>query len=293
MKIAVASAILVLGFAVSPSVLSAQIRASELGSVSQTIDGTTIDIEYSRPMVRGRDNLFGGVVHWGEVWTPGANYSAKLEVDKKVWLNGVEVEPGDYSMWLVVEPGDSWRGFLDPRPRIFHTQRPDSAPGQIWFEAEVGEGPFFEGLTFHFAEVRPTGATLALNWGETVVNMDIRVQPSHPMTFAADRSGAFIGEYSMESQGQGLPPVQSTMEVSYQDGRLMGEMKPAIFGIYGEFVMMESMDSWFNPGWVDGAGAVWDVWPDITLEFEIEDGRAVSYEIRDDRDRLVAAGTRK
>ena len=53
-----------------PSLLSAQVRASEHGVVSQTVNGTTITIDYSRPVARGRDSLFGRVVHWGEVWTP-------------------------------------------------------------------------------------------------------------------------------------------------------------------------------------------------------------------------------
>ena len=50
----------------------AQIRASERGTVTQTVDGTTIKIDYSRPQARGRDNLYGGQIHWGEVWSPGA-----------------------------------------------------------------------------------------------------------------------------------------------------------------------------------------------------------------------------
>jgi hypothetical protein len=53
-----------------PAGLSAQMRASERGAVSQTIDGTVITIDYSRPQVRGRDSLFGGVEKWGAVWTP-------------------------------------------------------------------------------------------------------------------------------------------------------------------------------------------------------------------------------
>jgi len=48
-----------------PVALEAQIRASELGTVSQTIDGTVISVEYSRPRARGRASLFGTkAVRW-------------------------------------------------------------------------------------------------------------------------------------------------------------------------------------------------------------------------------------
>ena len=40
----------------------AQVKASEPASVSQTVDGTTITVVYSRPQARGRDSLFGGEV---------------------------------------------------------------------------------------------------------------------------------------------------------------------------------------------------------------------------------------
>lgn len=66
----------------------AQIRGSELGVIAQTIDGTTISVEYSRPQARGRDPVFGGIVHWGELWTPGANWATTVEVSKDVRLNG-------------------------------------------------------------------------------------------------------------------------------------------------------------------------------------------------------------
>ena len=37
----------------------AQVRASELATVSQTVDGTTLTIEYSRPKARGRTTSSG------------------------------------------------------------------------------------------------------------------------------------------------------------------------------------------------------------------------------------------
>ena len=56
-----------------PSAAPAQIRASERALLAQTIDGTTLTLDFARPRVRGRDSIFGGQVYWTEVWTPGAN----------------------------------------------------------------------------------------------------------------------------------------------------------------------------------------------------------------------------
>ena len=75
-----------------PCALPAQIRASELGTMTQTIDGTKITVEYSRPRSRGRDPLFGTkAVRWGETWTPGANWATTLELNKNVKIDGKPV----------------------------------------------------------------------------------------------------------------------------------------------------------------------------------------------------------
>lgn len=75
----VASAATLLGLAAlvgAPVPVSAQIRASERAMVSQTIDGTVVAVDYARPRARGRADLFGGVVKWGEVWISLPSISA-------------------------------------------------------------------------------------------------------------------------------------------------------------------------------------------------------------------------
>jgi len=90
------------------SPLSAQRKASERARTVQRINGTWITVDYSRPSARGRDNLLGGVVHWGEVWTPGANWATTLETDARIPLEGHPVPAGEYSVWLVLERDAPW-----------------------------------------------------------------------------------------------------------------------------------------------------------------------------------------
>jgi len=86
---------------VVPSVACAQIRASEHFTLTQKVSSTTITMEGDRPVARGR-TLFGdgGVVKWGEVWTPGANWATTIEVDRDVKVDGQPLPKGKYSLWL-------------------------------------------------------------------------------------------------------------------------------------------------------------------------------------------------
>src|SRR4051812_19764383 len=81
-------------------VAGAQIRASERGSVSQTVDGTLIAVNYGRAQARGRDSLFGKVVTRDEIWTPGANQSTTFEISRDVTVGGKPLPAGKYSMWM-------------------------------------------------------------------------------------------------------------------------------------------------------------------------------------------------
>lgn len=121
-----------------PSLASAQVMASERGSVSQTVDGTTITIEYSRPVARGR-TPFPDVVRYGRPWTPGANWATTLEVDKDVHINGNPLPKGKYSVWVI--PGaDEWTVTFNREARRFHTQKPNERDEQLASSPWAGTG---------------------------------------------------------------------------------------------------------------------------------------------------------
>jgi hypothetical protein len=147
------------GLLLLPGRSSAQIRASEMGSVTQTIDGTRITVAGSRPRARDRDRLFGHVVHWGEVWTPGANFATTLETSRAIKLNGHAIPQGKYSMWIVVRQTGDWTMMLDTVVQRYHTNRPDSIKVLVRFPLKVQEAPFTEMLTWSFPGVRADGGT--------------------------------------------------------------------------------------------------------------------------------------
>jgi predicted alpha/beta hydrolase len=153
----------------------AQAKKSERGSVGQTVAGTTITVEYSRPKARGR-SLFGGVVKWGEHWTPGADWATTVEVDHDVTVEGERLPKGKYGVWTVVQP-DQWTVGFHREWRRFHTNRPDSTDEALRLTVRPDSGPPVELLTFDFPEVDSTGATLRFRWGPVVVPLRIGLSP--------------------------------------------------------------------------------------------------------------------
>ena len=90
--------------------------------------------------------LFGTpAVHWGEVWTPGANNATSFDVNKDIKLNGHAVRKGTYSVWFVVKKNADWTMVLDPEVKRYHMNPPDSSSAQIRFPIKPEPGPFTGG----------------------------------------------------------------------------------------------------------------------------------------------------
>src|SRR5688500_7833273 len=212
-----------------PVPAGAQIRASELASMTQVIDGTRITVEYSRPRSRGRETIFGTkAVQWDEVWTPGANYATTFEVDKNVKVGGKPVAKGKYSVWLVVRKSGRWTFVLDPKHRQYHMAHPDSNASQIRIPVQPETVPFTDVLTWSMPALRIDGGTLAMQWERVRVPIDIQVQPSLVTTFPADKAVAYLGEYLFtEADSLGNPTTKTQIvTVTHEDGTLKARVTP-------------------------------------------------------------------
>jgi DUF2911 family protein len=283
-------AVLVVSLGGAPAV-SAQVRASELGSVSQVIDGTRISIEYSRPRARGRQDLFGGEVKWQEVWTPGANFATTLELSRNVKIEGHAVPKGKYSVWMVVRPGGDWTFVLDQRHRVYHMAHLDSTPAQIRFPVKALPAPFTEVLTWSFPENRASGATMVMSWGAIRVPVDVTVEPSYRIATPVADAAPYVGRY--EFRWGDMPDTAKSLEliVAYRDSMLTMRFEPTD-PYYEGAALIRIKEDWFIPGIFEN-GQFIDALRDMVLEFKVAAGKAVGFEVRGDADELWAKGVRK
>jgi hypothetical protein len=259
--------------------------------LSQTVDGTVISLDYARPRARGRDPLFGGVVHWDEVWTPGANWATTLEVNKDIRLDGHPLAKGKYSVWMKVGR-EQWTAIFDLRNHRFHTDPPDSTAEQVRFPVTPGTGPFTEALTWSFPDIRVDGGTLVLQWGTTRVAMDVRIEPSHKIDISRHEAAPYLGSYRFEWKQEGDTTKPSNITLVYQNNRLIANWDAPPFPEMASFVLIRIADNWFVFGQLD-QGEVYDVDPDWVFEFAVASGKATGFEIRGEGDKLMAIGTRQ
>jgi hypothetical protein len=264
---------------VLPVALFGQVRASERGSVSQTVDGTVITVDYARPVARGRDTLFGTVVHWGETWTPGANWATTLEVSRAVQLNGQPIPAGKYSMWMVPRADSAWTVLLSTKEKLFHTQKPDSASRFASFTVEPRSGPQTDVLTWSFPEVNGEGAALQLQWGTTLVPLRLSVGPSRPVARAGRALAPYLGTYRLRFEADsGGTPYEETVELFEQDGVLRARSSEPWPGMDPEFDLIPEGDGFASRFYQNGK--VYEEDRETLVVFRMERGRAVGFELR-------------
>lgn len=278
----------------------AQIFASERATLSQTISGTTITIDYSRPSVRGRDSIFGGEVEWDEVWTPGANEATTLSLTKPVRLNGLEIPAGTYSVWMQARPDSAWMLYLHPDTTLFHIPHP-SLDGMVHSIPVVrhlsSEGR--ETLTWDFQRIRATGAELQLRWADVVIPVEVKVEPGVETHVSPEVGLPYQGRWILKSEasdsaspeGEGGPQA---MRVRYdrEMRHLIGVFDGG--GEWGgwEFLLIPRAEGIFLLGFLmDGELA--ELSFDYFLEFTSEDGRPMSFVGRDKDDSIFWRGARE
>jgi hypothetical protein len=278
-----------------PLPLSAQIRASEIGSMSQTIDGTVIRVEYSRPRARGRDPLFGTkAVKWDETWTPGANWATTFDVNKPVKINGYQVAKGTYSVWMKVRENGMWTFILEPKSHLYHMEPPDSNAAQVRIPVKIESVSFTDVLTWSMPQLRIDGGTLEMRWERVRVPLDVSVEPSLVMTFPQGEAAGYVGDYRfVEADSTGKDGKVSAFTVLYENNTLKGRWTPDD-PYMKTFALIRIAPDTFTGGVYDESGKIYEVLkPDIVVEFKRQNGKVVSFTIRDAEDNLWGTGTRK
>jgi hypothetical protein len=159
---------------------------SPSAEIEQMVGLTDIQINYSRPGVKGR-TVFGedGLVPYGKVWRFGANAATKFAFDKDVVVGGQEMEAGEYAVlckpmakeWMLMfypyESG-SWGSYVDKDPAAKVSVKPEKSPVMV------------EQMRFTVDNITMTGADIVFAWDKTMVKIPVEVHTEKQVQASID-----------------------------------------------------------------------------------------------------------
>jgi len=148
--------------------------ASPASTIKQRVGITDIEINYSRPSLKGRQ-AFGQLVPLGEVWRTGANSATKIKFSTAVNFGGATIPAGHYELFTI--PGlQEWTVIIhqDSSQWGSYKYNPANDVARVKVTPAALSSPV-ESLTIEFASLRDESATLNLIWAQTVVPIKITV----------------------------------------------------------------------------------------------------------------------
>ncbi len=242
--------------------------------MTQVVNGTTITVDFARPVARGRDNLLGGVVHWGEVWTPGANWATTLEVDKPIILDGHHVEPGKYSLWLQPREAGPWRLSLNLDWRLYHDAPVRPEGFVLAFDVNPEQGAHMEALNWYVHSIDPRSAVLRMHWGSTFVPVRIETEEFTWSPLTAAERASYLGSFAFDTSDPTTGgPLEVTVSVLEENGRIVGRWGRT------PVALVPAGPAEFRIGFLRN-GALFDVGDEMTLRVLTEGGVSTGAELR-------------
>lgn len=147
--------------------------------------GKWIEVTYSRPMLRGRTDIFGKGADYGKtvsdgspVWRTGANQTTRLTTEVPLMIGGKRIEPGSYAVFTELKEG-AWTLILSKQPtqdkydpndktKIWGSYGYDSKYDVVRVPMKmVTPSVTVDQFTIAFVDMTDTGGKLAMVWEKT------------------------------------------------------------------------------------------------------------------------------
>jgi len=148
--------------------------ASPPCTLKQRVGLTDVEINYSRPGVKGRE-IFGSMIPYGKVWRTGANAATKLTFSTDVKLNGHEIPAGSYAL-VTIPDKDEWTVIINKGSDQWGTYKYDEKNDLVRFKVKpINIGYSLETLTIDVENIKDESADIRLVWDKTKIPLKLEV----------------------------------------------------------------------------------------------------------------------
>jgi len=173
--------------------VSGQWATAKPGDTPRYRDGKWIVVDYGRPILRGRTDIFGEGAEYGKkvndgspVWRAGANQTTRFRTEAPLVFAGKTLPAGEYSLFVDLKPG-AWTLVFSSQPH--QTKYDPNNKTETWgstgydpkfdvlrvpMQTTVG-GTSWDQFTIAFIDMTQNSGTLAMAWEKTVAKVAFSV----------------------------------------------------------------------------------------------------------------------
>ena len=155
--------------------------------------GKWIDVTYSRPMLRQRENIFGAGAEYGQtvlagapVWRVGANQSTRFKSEVPLKFGDKTLPAGEYSLYVDLKEG-AWTLIFSnwPAQEKYDPDNKEALWGAYGYTPDKDalrvpmkmdtNSVSVDQLTIEFVDVKKSSGTLAIAWDKTIASAPFTV----------------------------------------------------------------------------------------------------------------------
>jgi hypothetical protein len=164
------------------------------GAEREYTGGAWVTVDYGRPILRGRENIFGAGATYGQtvnagapLWRAGANETTRLTTQATLVIGGTSIAPGVYNVlvdlkegaWTLVLSTQPIQAAFDPNEKVLLSGATNYNPKYDVVRAPMQMSALdaaVEQFTIGFVNVQATRGTLYMAWERTVAMVDFTVK---------------------------------------------------------------------------------------------------------------------
>ncbi|NOT25974.1 MAG: DUF2911 domain-containing protein [Acidobacteria bacterium] len=150
------------------------------------VNGQWITVDYGRPILRGRQNIFGSGADYGKIanpdapiWRAGANDSTQLATQASLTIGGTTLRPGVYNVlvdlkaagWTLVMSTQPLQPKYNPNEKVLMYGAYNYDPKHDVLRVQMRMSTLdmsLEQLTIGFSDVRKDGGSFFIAWDKTM-----------------------------------------------------------------------------------------------------------------------------
>ncbi|TSD63431.1 DUF2911 domain-containing protein [Inquilinus sp. KBS0705] len=151
------------------TIASAQAKKVESprDSISTTINGAKISINYGSPSVKGR-KIYGELVPFGQVWRTGANEATVFTTSKDIMVQGKKLPAGTYG-FFAIPTATTWTIIFNKVAKQWGAFKYDASQDALRVTVKPVAAPMSEHLVY-----KTSAKGFSLNWDKLSVPVSVK-----------------------------------------------------------------------------------------------------------------------
>jgi hypothetical protein len=151
-----------------------KIRVSPKAEVMQVVGFTEVQINYSRPGVKGR-KVWGELVPYNKVWRAGANEATTIRFSTNVEIEGKKLPAGTYSLFTIPNK-DEWTLIFNKTAEQWGAFEYNESEDALRVNVKPEMGESQEWLAYTITKASDKSAVVKLEWEKLKVPFKVTVQ---------------------------------------------------------------------------------------------------------------------